>query len=50
MVKKALSIWSVLDKKSIRENAALTEEVVDEIKGRLEHSPRKFVTRLAREA
>jgi hypothetical protein len=47
-VKKAHSAGSVLDKKYIRGNAALTEEVVAERRGRLEHSQRKSVTRLAR--
>jgi hypothetical protein len=49
-VKKAHSVASALDKKYIRANAALTEELVDEIRGRLEHSHRKSATRLAREA
>jgi hypothetical protein len=49
-VKKEHSVGSVLDKKCIKAYVALTEEVVDEIKGRLEHSHRKPVTRLVRQA
>jgi inhibitor of nuclear factor kappa-B kinase subunit alpha len=49
LVKKVRSTGSVLDKKYSRQNAVLTEEVLDEIGARLEHSPPKSLARLAQE-
>jgi hypothetical protein len=49
-VKKVRSTGSFLDKKYTRQNAVLTEEMLDEIGVRLEHSPRKSLARLAQQA
>jgi hypothetical protein len=49
-VKKVCSIGSFLDKKYIRQNAVLTEEMLDETGARLEHSPRKSLARSAQQA
>jgi hypothetical protein len=49
-VKKVLSTGSFLDKKYTRQNAVLTEETLDEIGARLEHSPLKSLARLAQQA
>jgi hypothetical protein len=46
LVKKVRSTGSFLDKKYTRQNAVLTEETLDEIGARLEHSPRKSLTQL----
>jgi hypothetical protein len=40
-MKKVDSTGSVLDKKYIRQNAILTEEILDDTGTRLQHSPRK---------
>jgi hypothetical protein len=50
LVKKVRSTGSLLDKKYTRQNAVLTEETLDKIGARLEHSPRKSLARLAQEA
>jgi transposase len=50
LVKKVRSTGSFLDKKYTRQNAVLTDETLDEIGARLEHSPRKSLTRLAQQA
>jgi hypothetical protein len=44
------STGSFLDKKYTRQNVVLTEETLDEIGARLEHSPRKSLARLAQQA
>jgi hypothetical protein len=44
------STGSFLEKKYSRQNAVFTEEMLDEIEGRLEHSPRKFMAQLAKQA
>jgi hypothetical protein len=48
--KKVRSTGSFLDKKYTRQNAVLTEEMLDETGARLEHSPCKFLARLAQQA
>jgi hypothetical protein len=50
LVKKVRSSGSFLDKKYTRQNAVLTEETLDEVGARLEHSPRKSLARLAQQA
>jgi hypothetical protein len=50
LVKKVRSTGSFLDKKYTRQNAVLTDETLDEIGARLEHSPRKSLARLAQQA
>jgi hypothetical protein len=50
LVKKVRSTGSFLDKKYTRQNAVLTEETLDKIGARLEHSPRKSLARLAQQA
>jgi transposase len=50
LVKKVRSTGSFLDKKYTRQNAVLTEETLDEIGSRLEHSPCKSLARLAKQA
>jgi transposase len=50
LVKKVRSTGSFLDKKYTRQNAVLTEETLDEIRTRLEHSPRKSLAQLAQQA
>jgi hypothetical protein len=50
LVKTVRSTGSFLDKKYTRQNAVLTEETLDEIGSRLEHSPRKSPARLAQQA
>jgi hypothetical protein len=50
LVKKVCSAGSFLDKKYTRQNAVPTEETLHEIGARLEHSPRKSLTRLAQQA
>jgi hypothetical protein len=50
LVKKVLSTGSFLDKKCTGQNAAVTEERLNEIGARLEHSPRKSLARLAQQA
>jgi hypothetical protein len=50
LAKKVRSSGSFLDKKYTRQNAMLTEEMLDEIGASLEHSPRKSLTRLAQQA
>jgi hypothetical protein len=50
LVKKVCSIGSFLDKKYTRQNAVLTEEMLDKIGARLEYSPRKSLARLAQQA
>jgi hypothetical protein len=50
LVKKVCSTGSFLDEKYTRQNAVLTEETLDEIGARLEHSPRKSLARLAQQA
>jgi hypothetical protein len=50
LVEKVRSTGSFLDKKCTRQNAVLTEETLDEIGARLEHSPRKSLARLAQQA
>jgi hypothetical protein len=50
LVKKVHSTGSFLDKKYTRQNAVLTEETLDEIGARLEHSPCKSLARLAQQA
>jgi hypothetical protein len=47
LVKKVCSTGSFLDKKYTRQNAVLSEETLDEIGARLEHSPHKSLARLA---
>jgi hypothetical protein len=49
-MKKVRSTGSFLDKKYARQNAVLTEETLDEIGARLEHSLRKSLARLAQQA
>jgi hypothetical protein len=41
LVKKVRSTGSFLDTKYTTQNAVLTEEMLDEIEARLEHSPHK---------
>jgi hypothetical protein len=48
--KKVRSTGSFLDKKYTRQNAVLTEEMLDKIGARLEHSPRKSLAQLAQQA
>jgi hypothetical protein len=48
--KKVRLTGSFLDKKYTRQNVVLTEETLDEIGARLEHSPRKSLARLAQQA
>jgi hypothetical protein len=50
LVKKVRLTGSFLDKKYTRQNAELTEETLDEIGARLEHSPRKSLARLTQQA
>jgi hypothetical protein len=51
LAKKVRSAVSFLDKKSTKHNSpVLTEEMLDETGARLEHSPRKFMTRLTQQA
>jgi hypothetical protein len=50
LVKKVHSTGSFLDRKYTRQNAVLTEETLDEIEAKLEHSPRKSLARLAQQA
>jgi hypothetical protein len=50
LVKKVHSTGSFLGKKYTRQNAVLTEETLDEIGARFEHSPRKSLARLAQQA
>jgi hypothetical protein len=50
LVKNVRSAGSLLDKKCTRQNAMLTEETLDKIRTRLEHSPRKSLARLAQQA
>jgi hypothetical protein len=51
LVKKVVrSTGYFLDKKYTRQNAVLTEETLDEIGARLEHSPRKSLARLSQQA
>jgi hypothetical protein len=47
---KVRSTESFLDKKCSRRDAVRTEEMLDEIGARLEHSPRKSLARLAKQA
>jgi DNA-binding MurR/RpiR family transcriptional regulator len=49
-VKKVRSTGSFLDKKYTRQNAVLTEEMLDEIGARLEHLPCTSLARLAQQA
>jgi hypothetical protein len=49
LVKKVRSSRSFLDKKYTRQNAVLTEEMLDEIGARLEHSPCKSLAQLAQQ-
>jgi response regulator of citrate/malate metabolism len=49
-VEKVRATVSFLDKKYNRQNAVLTEETLDEIVARLEHSTRKSLARLAQQA
>jgi hypothetical protein len=50
LVKKVRSAGSFVNKKYTRQNAMLTEETLDEIGARLEHSPRKSLARLDQQA
>jgi hypothetical protein len=50
LVRKVRSTGSLLDKKYTRQNAVLTEEMLDEIGARLEQSPRKSLARKAQQA
>jgi hypothetical protein len=49
-VKKVHSGGSFLEKKYTRQNAVLTEKMLDEIEARLEHLPRKSLARLDQQA
>jgi hypothetical protein len=49
LVKQVLSTGSFLDKYS-RQNAVLTEEMLDKIGARLENSPRKSQARISQQA
>jgi hypothetical protein len=49
LVKIVHSTGSFLDKKYIRQNAVLTEELPDKTGARLEHSPRKSLVQLAQQ-
>jgi hypothetical protein len=48
--KKVRSTGSFLDQKCTRQNAVLTEEMLDEIRARLEHSPPKSLARFAQQS
>jgi hypothetical protein len=50
LVKKVRSTGSFLDTKYTRQNAVLTEEMLDEIGARLEHSPCKSLAWLSQQA
>jgi hypothetical protein len=50
LVKKIRLTGSFLNKKHTRQNAELTEETLDKIGARLEHSPRKSLAWLAQQA
>jgi hypothetical protein len=50
LVRKVLSAGCFVDKKYTRQNAVLTEETLDEIGARLEHSPHKSLAQFAQQA
>jgi hypothetical protein len=50
LVRKVRSTGSFLEKKHTRQNAVLTEEMLDETGATLEHSPRKSLARLTQQA